>query len=351
MRVAEWGSVSTSVCGALSGSTSAYLRGSQALETSAKGTERSPLRRGNVDGHASSRVRNVGSEDAKLDRPSIRQSRRLSAQLLCSLALVHFFEMHSCMSLFRRQSLSHESESSGEWKKSNACYTVCACFCFRGTTRPTNLYMPPPLRRHTDAHFVRVKTSRAIFSSASLASVSGSLRSASIAALECCSASAKVRSAPEERKIRCLACTQKRGRGQEGALGVAMERSRAKWGKKRSQRRTHPVHIAVPFELALNQLAQLGELVPRVQRRRGREAELQVCAAARLAEFGRRGGKIEHVVDELEVLVQSSVVALVQKRIPAAVPWRAVTQANWGRRSDSPGTRCRDSGRTRTRYP
>jgi hypothetical protein len=71
--------------------------------------------------------------------------------------------------------------------------------------------------------------------------------------------------------------------------------------------RTYPIHIAVAFELALDQLAQLGELVPRVQRRRGREAELQVCAAAGLAEFGSRGGKVEHVVDELEVSVQSSV--------------------------------------------
>ena len=58
----------------------AYLRGSQALETSAKGTERSPLRRGNVDGH---RFLRVEMSEAKMQKSIARPAtRRLPALLL-----------------------------------------------------------------------------------------------------------------------------------------------------------------------------------------------------------------------------------------------------------------------------
>jgi len=71
-----------------------------------------------------------------------------------------------------------------------------------------------------------------------------------------------------------------------------MERARERGG-------THPLDVALALKLALDQLSKLGELVPRVQRRCGREAELEVGAATGLAELGGRGREVEHVVDEL----------------------------------------------------
>ena len=50
----------------------AYLRSSQALETSAKGTERSALRRGNVDGH---RFLRVVMSEAKMQKSIARPAK------------------------------------------------------------------------------------------------------------------------------------------------------------------------------------------------------------------------------------------------------------------------------------
>lgn len=70
-------------------------------------------------------------------------------------------------------------------------------------------------------------------------------------------------------------------------------------GLLRLEGRTHGVDVSLVLKLASDECPQLWEFLPRVQRRRGREAELEVGAVRGLAEHRGRRGKVEHVVDQL----------------------------------------------------